>query len=350
MKVFKTATLKVRNSKYIKWMMENAEDLLKQGKTMNEIKDLAKEATGSSGEFESFPALRGETSYDIAVANGYKGTQEEWLNMAMDEEGWMTKYDNLAKEKANAADVYTKKQVDNLLSGVMYDNDRTDSYQAFVAAVNEDTVSAAFGKNNEDMIKGVGRQLAMYAWFKGEDKDDYPFTNLKSMSTLKDMNHDIYKDIIGSDSITQLVIGNEYARDKILDTFASDISDNGASKTITITVSDADLDLDLSIPFRLVYDVHIYAKGKLRITINGEDYRDSIISSDDGILSLDDDVKGEFMSDPLKWKDFGILHAGEYDVTITAGESDDYYTSTGTIIIYKSKQEYPAEMTIGGEL
>ncbi len=54
----------------------------------------------------------------------------------------------------------------------------SSSYFAFIAAQNETTLDAAFGKNNEDLILDLGKQMAMYAWFMGTDKTENPFTNL----------------------------------------------------------------------------------------------------------------------------------------------------------------------------
>ena len=61
----------------------------------------------ASGEYEPIPALRGATPYEIAVKNGFKGTEEEWYNLSFDD-GWVTKYQELEAGKANKADVYEK--------------------------------------------------------------------------------------------------------------------------------------------------------------------------------------------------------------------------------------------------
>jgi len=58
------------------------------------------------------------------------------------------------------------------------------SYLAFCGNVNANMNDAAFGKNNEENMIGLGRQLAMYAWFKGDSKITYPFTNLITKNTL----------------------------------------------------------------------------------------------------------------------------------------------------------------------
>lgn len=71
----------------------------------------------ASGEFEAIPALRGATPYEIAKRNGFTGTEEEWYNMSFDE-GWATKYQELESKKANASEVYTSEQTDDLLQGI----------------------------------------------------------------------------------------------------------------------------------------------------------------------------------------------------------------------------------------
>ncbi len=61
------------------------------------------------------------------------------------------------------------------------------SYMAFCGNVNADMLDAAFGKNNEEYITGLGRQLAMYAWFKGDSKITYPFTELSKNNNMVDI-------------------------------------------------------------------------------------------------------------------------------------------------------------------
>ena len=68
--------------------------------------------------------------------------------------------------------------------GKVLNESRTSSYLAFCGNVNVTILDAAFGKNNEDEIISIGRQLAMYAWFKGDSKVTYPFTNLLTCNTL----------------------------------------------------------------------------------------------------------------------------------------------------------------------
>ena len=62
-------------------------------------------------------------------------------------------------------------------------NQNLSSYMAFCANVNADSLDAAFGKGND--VNGIGRQLAMYSWFKGTDKTEFPFTYLKTIDKFR---------------------------------------------------------------------------------------------------------------------------------------------------------------------
>jgi len=88
------------------------------------------------------------------------------------------------------------------------------SYLAFCGNVNANMLDAAFGKNNEDMITGLGRQLAMYAWFKGDSKITYPFTNLITCNTFNDCLNNGYAfvEILDNSYIKALVNLNLYAK------------------------------------------------------------------------------------------------------------------------------------------
>jgi hypothetical protein len=126
------------------------------------------------------------------------------------------------------------------------------SYLAFVASQDSDTIDAAFGKNNEDMVRGVGAGFAMYGWFKGLDKTAYPFTHLRKMPTLNDMNLDIYNEIISDDNfyLYNLAIASPYAKNKVFDVFSdsqtltnssSAIGDTSLESTTQITITEGHL-------------------------------------------------------------------------------------------------------------
>lgn len=106
-----------------------------------------------------------------------------------------------------------KKYVDDGIA----DNPTLESYFAFCANANEDSILCALGKNNEDRIKRLGLQLAMFAWFKDYSKTEYPFTELVKCNTLSDIpdNNSAYKEICYNDLLFEFLLRNEYARNKI---------------------------------------------------------------------------------------------------------------------------------------
>lgn len=87
------------------------------------------------------------------------------------------------------------------------------SYIAFCTNANTNSLDAAFGKNNEDRISGLGLQLAMYAWFKGESKVTFPYTNLMTKNTLAEALADYasLNEIILSSNIMALIQASPYA-------------------------------------------------------------------------------------------------------------------------------------------
>jgi len=79
-------------------------------------------------------------------------------------------------------------------------------------------LDAAFGKNNTDRVLAIGRQLAMYAWFKGTDKATVPFTNLIAC--------DSFQDCLDDTSALDEMLGNSYIMDLIdLSPFAEGLMD-----------------------------------------------------------------------------------------------------------------------------
>ena len=95
---------------------------------------------------------------------------------------------------------------------------RNGSYLAFCANVNTNSLDAAFGKNNTDRVLAIGRQLAMYAWFKGTNKATVPFTNLIAC--------DSFQDCLDDTSALDEMLGNSYIMDLIdLSPFAEGLMD-----------------------------------------------------------------------------------------------------------------------------
>lgn len=89
---------------------------------------------------------------------------------------------------------------------------QTSSYMAFCTNYNATTLNIAFGKNNEEKIMSIGKQLAMYAWFKGTSQSVL-FTNLITKQTLEDIldDADAYGECASNSYICDLLIASDYA-------------------------------------------------------------------------------------------------------------------------------------------
>jgi len=88
------------------------------------------------------------------------------------------------------------------------------SYQAFCANANADSLDAAFGKNNEDEIYRIGKQLAMYAWFKGTSVSIL-FTEILGIDRLNALYADetTFNLLMGNSYIAALIMASPYARE-----------------------------------------------------------------------------------------------------------------------------------------
>ena len=71
--------------------------------------------------------------------------------------------------------------------GAVSTQELTASYMVFCTNANADSLDAAFGKNNSDKILGIGNQLAMYSWFKGDSKTNNPYTISSNIETLSEL-------------------------------------------------------------------------------------------------------------------------------------------------------------------
>lgn len=96
----------------------------------------------------------------------------------------------------------------------MIDN---SSYMLFCTSTNSDILDVAFGKNNEDEIINIGKQLAMYAWYKGANKTSYPFTNLSLVSKYADIftDSDAYSELLSDRNILELINLSTFAQSKL---------------------------------------------------------------------------------------------------------------------------------------
>ncbi len=77
---------------------------------MRRISSVSTKIRTPNGTFEPIPALRGLSSYEQAVKNGFKGTEDEWLTLMLGD-GWVGAYQDLEANKANKVDVYTKEEI-----------------------------------------------------------------------------------------------------------------------------------------------------------------------------------------------------------------------------------------------
>lgn len=88
------------------------------------------------------------------------------------------------------------------------------SYMAFCANVNADSLDAAFGKNNVSDVFAIGRQLAMYSWFKGDSKSANPYTTMLTLDTLSSIYSDInaVQEVEKTGTIPALIEASPFAK------------------------------------------------------------------------------------------------------------------------------------------
>lgn len=67
----------------------------------------------AAGEYESLPALRGESVYDMAVRLGYIGSEDDFIGDLISD-GWVNTCVELENKKANKTDVYTKEETEKI--------------------------------------------------------------------------------------------------------------------------------------------------------------------------------------------------------------------------------------------
>ena len=182
------------------------------------------------------------------------------------------------------------------------------SYFAFIAAQNETTLDAAFGKNNEEFILDIGKQMAMYAWFNGADKTENPFLNLIGMSKLSDMTLETFEEIAINSYTRSLVKSSPFAIDKAFVLYEH-IDGGGygtSTETYTITVTEK----DLKRPFYFYYLLSCYhVASKLTLSIGTETYS---ITGTQGGNRISDSFSGM-----KEWHELGITTSGEYTLTCT---------------------------------
>ena len=246
------------------------------------------------------------------------GKDYGWDNSISASGGTMTGSLKLHADPEIDSEAATKRYVDSAT---------LESYFALCTNANEDSILCALGKNNEDRIRMLGLQLAMYAWFKGESKTDYPFTELSKCDTLTDIaNRDsAYREVCFNDILRKFLLYNEYARKSISD------SETLIENVATSEPSNDDTDCVKEIDFTVTQEM-----------LNGEDfvvvdYEVGVTSTlceaklylNDVAISICDDM-GDHVKRivVLNFKDFKITTPGVYKFkSVTKGH---YFSGTGT--------------------
>lgn len=122
------------------------------------------------------------------------------------------------------------------------------SYMAFCGNVNATMLDAAFGKSNEDIVSGIGLQMAMYAWFKGNLKATYPLASLKYCNTLAAVlsSQAAKIEISALSDLWLLLYASAYAKGVMLNEIntSATASVNTYSTTQNIDISAADIAID----------------------------------------------------------------------------------------------------------
>lgn len=91
------------------------------------------------------------------------------------------------------------------------------SYLAFCTRANSDSLDAAFGKNNTDIISEIGKQIAMYAWFRGASKTTHPFNLVKTLNSFNDIvnNTAATEEMVKAPFTAELINASPFARNLI---------------------------------------------------------------------------------------------------------------------------------------
>lgn len=219
----------------------------------------------------------------------------------------------------------------------------TSSYLAFVGNVNTDMVDAAFGKNNEDSIKGVGCALAMYAKYKDatiELAESFP--NLIACQSLSEIrtNANAIKEYTANSHLESFIDDSDYAFNELWIEKASEsakaksgnVSGEGTdedSKSISLVITDEHI-AGTKLLY-LFYDMsRTYSANECRISLNG--YEIASITKDDAAS-----LKQRSGKNILKLSDFGITEPGKYTILVYAYSGHFNDQATAEFTIYEQK-------------
>ena len=151
-------------------------------------------------------------------SEGYK-IGDRWTN-TVDKTYWRCIGDGLweADDTLNTAvaTLYGLVGVNATVSNVLKRVVPINSYVQFCTSTSSTNLDMAFGKLNEDRVVGIGLQMAMYSWFKGDSKIEFPYTNLITKNTLDDCLNNAYSfmEIITNPILLELIDNSPYAKAK----------------------------------------------------------------------------------------------------------------------------------------
>ena len=207
------------------------------------------------------------------------------------------------------------------------------SYLTFVGNVNADMVAAAFGKGNEDIIMGVGEALAMYGWFKGLDKTIYPFTHLREMQTLNDMNIEVYKEIARDETLFFFILSSDYAADKTFYEIQANSSIHNSQETEKEVVVNFEVtEEDLTVPFGFTFD----ATGTSAALNKAQVYINDVLAHSYWKQENGSSVSTKGLEE---WSKYNITNAGTYSIkTVLETTSLNTNHVESNFSIYKPKE------------
>lgn len=269
------------------------------------------------------------TFYSRFISGGVDtGWRDGKINLATEVEGILP-IENGGTGASNIKTAKEKLEISKVLT--------PSSYIAFAAnneTVNKDMLDAAFGKNNEDNIEGVGKALAMYAWYMGLDKSKHPFTNLCKMQTLNDMRFEVYQELVENEPIFFFILKSEYATSKFYDTVKiNDRLDNDDATDKTVSFEFEVREEDLTVPFGFVFSTHATSASSnaAYVSINGVRAH-SYNRSDDG--------KDKITRGFDEWDKYNITSAGTYimEMTLETTSMNDHSVSA-SFEIFKPKKK-----------
>lgn len=214
------------------------------------------------------------------------------------------------------------------------------SYFAFctntsnISSSNCPAIECAFGKNNEDRIFNLGLQLAMYSWFCGDSKTEFPFTELCKCCTLTDIetNDAAFKELWENATLRKLYMRgrdhsttpNVYPSNRTMTIKCYEATKDSYNGTISKTFEITNDELNDETTFWLSCDGRVN-KGTHRYYLN--DVLIVELTNTESYTDFDEGIT-------IKLSDYGINSPGSYELrleniaTITRGYVTLYTKTT----------------------